>query len=143
MFSKEESKKLRHDFWIAFGKSYPRKWILYNTKIKGLVLKFHFDVKKVMVSMDIETNHLERRIALWEMLERLKSIVQSEEYLPEAIFEDSFVFQNGKEISRVYVQKLGVSIHNKNTWQDAMVFLNEKMKKFEIFFEDYKEVLTL
>ena len=93
--------------------------------------------------MDIETDNLERRIALWELLERLKSIIQSEEYLPEAIFEDSFVLQNGKEISRVYVQKLGVSIHNKNTWQDAMVFLNEKMKKFEIFFEDYKEVLTL
>ncbi len=35
MFSKDESKKLREDFWIFFGKSFPRKWILYNTKIKG------------------------------------------------------------------------------------------------------------
>jgi len=141
MFSKEESKKLRQDFWIAFGKSYPRKWILYNTKIKGLVLKFHFDMKMAMVSLDIETDNLERRIALWDKLQALKSILKSEEYLPEAILEDTFILQTRKEISRVYIQKLGVSIHNKNTWQETMIFLNDKMVKFEGFFEDFREII--
>ncbi len=141
MFSKEESKKLRQDFWIAFGKSFPRKWILYNTKTKGLVLKFHFDIKRAMVSLDIDIDNLERRIVLWEKLQALQSILQSEEYLPEAIFEDTFILQNGKEISRVYVQKSGVSIHNKNTWQETMVFLNDNMVKFERFFEDYREII--
>ena len=74
MFSREESKKLREEFWIAFGKSFPRKWILYNTKIKGLAFKFHFDVKKAMVILDIETDDLDRRLQLWEKLESLKSI---------------------------------------------------------------------
>lgn len=141
MFSKEESKKLRQDFWIAFGKSYPRKWTLYDTKTKGLALKFHFDVKKAMVSLNIESDNLERRIALWEKLQALKSILQSEEYLPETIFEDTFILQTGKEISRVYIQKSGVSIHNKNTWQETMVFLNDNMVKFEGFFEDFREII--
>jgi len=141
MFSKEESKKLRQDFWIAFGKSYPRKWILYNTNVKGLALKFHFDVKKARVSLDIETDNLERRIALWEKLQALKSILQSEDYLPETIFEDSFMLQNGKEISKVYVEKSHVSIHNKTTWQETMIFLNVHMAKLEGFFEDYREII--
>lgn len=141
MFSKEESKKLRQEFWIAFGKSFPRKWILYNTKVKGLTFKFHFDVKKAMVILDIETDDLDRRLTLWEKLESLKAILTSDEYLPEAVFEDFFTLDNGKEVSRVFVVKNDVSIHNKNTWQETMVFLSESMHTFEEFFNEFSDIL--
>ena len=52
MFSKEESRLLRENFWISFGKSFPRKWILYDNKIKGLSFKFHFDNKSALVALD-------------------------------------------------------------------------------------------
>ena len=141
MFSREESKKLRQDFWIAFGKSYPQKWILYDTKIKGLALKFHFDLKSAIVSMDIETSNLEKRIELWEKLVSLKSIL-IHDYIPEIAFEDSLILKNNKEISRLYIQKQKVSIHNKNTWQETMLFFQENMLKLEAFFEDYKDIIN-
>ena len=141
MFSKEESKKLRQDFWIAFGKSYPRKWILYNTKVKGLLFRFQFDLKNAMVSMDVEHADLETRIELWEKVVSLKSILK-DGFLPEAIFEDYFLLENGKEISRVYVKIDQVSIHNKNTWQETMIFLDEKMALFERFFTEYQDILA-
>lgn len=53
MFSKEESRILRQEFWTGFGKSFPRKWILYNTKLKGLNLKFYFDTKTALVALDL------------------------------------------------------------------------------------------
>jgi len=140
MFSKEESRELRELFWTSFGKSFPRKWILYDTKIKGFSFKFHFDTKSAFVTLDVE-HDLENRIKHWEKLESLKSILR-DDYLPEAIFEEEFLLDNGKEISRIYVplnQK--VSIHNKNSWQDVMVFFNENMSKFESFFEDYADIL--
>ncbi|MEG2117840.1 MAG: DUF4268 domain-containing protein, partial [Clostridia bacterium] len=28
MFSKQEAQELKKEFWIAFGKSFPRKWLL-------------------------------------------------------------------------------------------------------------------
>jgi len=140
MFSKEESKKLRQDFWIAFGKSYPHKWMLYDTKIKGLSLKFHFDLRMAQVSMDIETSDLEQRIRLWEKLVSLKAILV-DEYLPEIQFEDSFLLENHKEISRIYVKKESVSIHNKNSWQETMRFLEAKMNLLESFFQEYKEII--
>lgn len=140
MFSKEESKKLREEFWIAFGKSFPRKWILYDTKIKDFTFKFYFDTKKAMVTLDVEPQELENRIELWEKLISLKSILLGD-YLPDAVFEDYFVLDNQKEISRIYVEKEDVSIHNKNTWQETMVFLKEHMIQFEDFFEEYEDIL--
>lgn len=140
MFSKEESKRLREEFWIAFGKSYPHKWILYNTKIKGLSLKFHFELKRAIVSLDLEHSSLETRIALWEKLIALKSIL-IEEYIPNLEFDDSYILDSQKEISRCYIELLDVSIHNKNTWRQTMEFLYGNMLKLEEFFENYQEVL--
>ncbi|MFD0860952.1 DUF4268 domain-containing protein [Sungkyunkwania multivorans] len=140
MFSKEESRLMREEFWTSFGKSFPRKWILYNTKIKGLSFKFYFDRKTAMVLLDIEDENLENRIDLWEKIISLKSILL--EFLPNAVFEDVYFLENGKEISRVYVQlDKKVSIHNKDTWRDVMEFFNHHMRQFEIFFEEYKDVI--
>lgn len=140
MFSKEESRRLRQEFWTSFGKSFPRKWILYNTKIKGLSFKFYFDNKKALVALDLE-DHLEHRILCWERLTALRSILHSE-YLPEAVFDDTFILENGKEISRIYVPlDLEVSIHNKNSWRAVMEFFNDTMSRFEAFFTEYKAII--
>ena len=142
MFSKEESRKLREDFWISFGKSFPRKWVLYDTKIKGFAFKFHFDTKTALVALDLEDD-LENRIKYWEKLQSLQAIIK-DDFLPAVIFEEAYYLENGKEISRIYVpldQK--VSIHDKNTWRDVMEFFNEKMTAFEAFFEDYKDFLEI
>lgn len=140
MFSKEESRKLRQEFWISFGKSFPKKWILYNTKIKGFSFKFHFDTKTALVALDLEDS-LDNRIKYWEKLVALKSILLND-FIPNATYEEIYFLDNEKEISRIYVlleQK--VSIHNKNSWRNVMEFFNEKMNLFEAFFEEYKDIL--
>ncbi|WNH09952.1 DUF4268 domain-containing protein [Thalassobellus suaedae] len=140
MFSKEESRKLKQEFWTSFGKSFPRKWILYNTKLKGLSFKFHFDTKSALIALDLEDD-LENRIKYWEKLEALKSILL-DDYMPDAIFEETYFLDNKKEISRIYLPlEQKVSIHNKNTWRDVMEFFNKNMGLFEAFFEEYKEVI--
>lgn len=140
MFSKEASRQLRQEFWTSFGKSFPTKWILYNTKIKGLSFKFYFDTKKAYITLDLEDD-LENRINCWEKLVTLKAILRVE-FLPDAIYEEEYHLDNGKEISRIYLPlEQKVSIHNKNTWQDVMVFFNENMQKFEAFFEEYRDII--
>ena len=142
MFSKEASRQIRQEFWTSFGKSFPKKWILYNTKIKGLSFKFHFDTKKALVALDLEDD-LELRIKHWDKLLALRSILH-DDYLPDAIFEEAYFLENGKEISRIYVPFLDakVSIHNKNSWQDTMVFFNDTMYQFEAFFQEYRDVIA-
>lgn len=140
MFSREESKKIKQLFWTSFGKSFPRKWIKYDTKIKGFSFKFHFDNKKALVALDLEDD-LENRINYWEKLGQLKSILL-DDFLPDAIFEEEYFLENGKEISRIYVQlDEKVNIHNKNHWQQVMTFFNEKMVAFEAFYFEYEDFI--
>ncbi|MDB4033123.1 DUF4268 domain-containing protein [Flavobacteriaceae bacterium] len=139
MYSKVEFKGLRQLFWTSFGKSFPRKWTLYNTKIKGLEFKFHFDKKSAMVCLDIDDT-IERRLELWEKIQSLQAVLL-ENYLPNALFEEIYYIDQDKDISRVFVLLEGVSINNKNTWQQTMEFLSLSMNQFESFFEDYNSVL--
>lgn len=140
MFSKEESRLLRQEFWTSFGKSFPTKWLLYNTKTKGLSFKFHLDTKSALVALDLE-DHLENRIKHWEKLCALKNILLND-YLPDAIYDETYYLENGKEISRIYLPlEHKVSIYNKNTWREVMEFFNKNMTLFEDFFEDYKDFI--
>ena len=139
MYSKAELKALKQDFWTSFGKSFPRKWTLYNTKIKGLEFKFHFDKKSAMVCLDIDDS-LERRMEVWGKIKSLQTVIL-ESYLPKAMFEEIYYIEEDKDISRVYVLLEGVSIHNKATWQQTMEFLSRSMNQFESFFEDFNTVL--
>ena len=141
MFSKEESARIRQEFWTSFGKSFPRKWILYNTKIKGLSFKFSADRKKASVCLDIEHPDEIFNQLLFEQLVSLRKILTSE-YLPEVIYDDSFELENGKIIHRIYVPfEKKFSIHNKNTWRDCYEFFVATMSQFEFFFYEYEDYI--
>ena len=145
MFSKQEAAQLKKEFWTAFGKAFPRKWLLYDTKIKDVTFKFFVDNKKAQVLLDIEPKDEEKRKIYFEKIESLKTILH-EEYLPEAIFERNFYLESGKVISRIWVEKTGVSLNNKNNWETIFDFFNETMSQFEYFFyenEDYIKDLTI
>ena len=145
MFSKEEALQIKKDFWIAFAAEYPRKWLLYNTKIKDVTFKFYVDNKKAQVLLDIEPKDEEKRRIYYEKVESLKTILL-EDYLDDVIFERNFYLETGKVISRVWVEKTGISINNKNTWPEIFDFFAEKMDAFERFFyenEDYIKDLEM
>lgn len=140
MFSKEEALQIKKDFWIAFAAEYPKKWILYNTKIKDVTFKFHIDNKKAQVLLDIEPKEENKRIVYYEKVESLKNILL-EEYLPDAIFERNFYLPSGKILSRVWVEKEGISINNKKTWPVVFEFFTEKMDAFERFFYEHEDYI--
>jgi hypothetical protein len=140
MYSREETQRLKRDFWIAFAEKYPRKWVLYDTKIKDFSFKFYVDNKKAQVLIDIESRNEDNRIAYFEKLEALKNILE-EEFIKDLVFEKNFILENGKTISRIWVEKLGVSVSNKQYWDEIFDFLNEKMHALELFFLEYDEFI--
>ena len=142
MFSKEESTSLRKEFWTCFGKSFPRKWVLYNTKIKGLSFKFVANRKNAMICLDIENPDKMANKILFEKILSLQTILK-EEYLSEVIFDDSYRLENEKIIHRIYINhKDKFSIYNKNTWNSCYNFYVEVMPKFELFFLEYKDIIN-
>jgi hypothetical protein len=140
MFSKEESAKLRKEFWTSFGKSFPKKWLLYNTEIKGFSFKFVADRKKAMVCLDIENPEELINLLYFDKMISLKSLLENE--LPRVIFNDDYELESGKKIHRIYVPFDGkFSVYNKNTWRDCFEFYMETMPKFETFFFEYEDVI--
>lgn len=141
MYSKEESQKIKREFWIAFALAYPRKWLLYNTKIKGFTFKFYVDNKKAQVQIDIEPANEEKRKIYYEKIESLQAILKSD-YLADVIFDRNHYLDTGKIISRIWVEKTDVSSNNKETWQTIFLFFNESMSQFEAFFSEYNDYIT-
>lgn len=140
MYSKEESQRLKREFWIEFAEKYPRKWVLYDTKIKDFSFKFYADNKKAQVLIDIEHRNDEKRIIYFEKLESLKTILE-DDFVKDLVFEKSFTLESGKTISRVWVEKTGISVSNRNHWNEIFDFFYENMHALEMFFFEYGDYI--
>lgn len=148
MFSKEEAKALREEFWDTFNdmsagkrirKRLPADWILGQTGVKALNLRFHVDRKVAQVGIDLETRNMDKRIELYEKLESVKKIL--EEAMEEAmIWELEYIRENGKSVSRIYQQIEEVDIYNRDTWPKAHRFMYERMMKLEAFYMEYRDL---
>jgi hypothetical protein len=149
MFSKEESKQLRHEFWDRFQKISARKrlkihkdpnWIMNNTGMRQLKLKFYFDEQMATVGIDVETRNIDKRIDIFGKLERLKS--KLENTLGDTLFwELDYPLPSGKSISRTYLKMENVNIYEKNDWEKVIRFLFDKMTVIEEVFIEYKDYL--
>ena len=140
MFSKAEAQQLKKEFWIAFAEAYPRKWMLYDTKIKDVTFKFYVDNKKAQVLLEIEPKEDEKRKICFEKIESLKSILL-EDFLPEAVFEKDFYQESGKVTSRIWVELTGISVFNMASWAVIFRFFNIHMDAFERFFYEYEDYI--
>jgi hypothetical protein len=149
MFSKEEAKALREEFWDTFkqmsvrrrsNKGFPGNWILTQTGIRALNLKFHVDRKVAQVGIDLETRNMDKRIELYEKLESLKKLL--EKSMGSSMnWELDYIRENGKSVSRIYVQKEEVDIYQRSTWPGAHQFMYDNMLKLESFFNEYRDYL--
>lgn len=140
MYSKEEAQRIKKEFWVNFAQTYPRKWMLFDTKIKDVAFKFYVDNKKAQVALEIEPKDETKRKIYFEKIESLRNLL-FEDHLPDAILERNYYLPNGKCISRIWVDKSNVSINNKQTWPEILDFFNEKMSAFEDFFNEYEDYI--
>lgn len=140
MYSKQENQRLKQEFWVAFAEKYPRKWILYDTKIKDFSFKFFVDNRKAQVMIDIEHRNSETRMLYFEKIESLKAILE-DEFVKDLVFEKEFYLENGKTISRIWVEKPNVSVSNRKYWDEIFDFFHEKMYALEMFFLEYDEFI--
>ncbi len=140
MFSREESKRIREEFWTEFGQKFPRKWILYNTRIKEVQLKFTFTTEMAQVSLDVSSSDDVIQEYYTEKFQSLESVLKSD-YLPYALLEDNYFLPEGKLVTRIYVQLDRVNIHNRNQWPLVFEFLYKNMDLLESFFEDFRDFI--
>ena len=140
MFSKEEAKKFRQEFWTTFGQEYPRKWLLYNTKIKELTLKFTVTSKFAQVGIEIESNDEFYKEYYYDKLWSLENILKTE-FIPEIILDANYITESGKQVGCAYIRMNNVSIYNRNDWSAIFDFLYDNMEQLELFFYEYVDFI--
>lgn len=149
MFSKEEKRSLRNDFWLQF-KSYsnkrklkagkPGRWIMDKTGIKGLSLKFHLDEEYAWAGIEIDTKSLDKKITLFDKFEKLKTIISSAVPV-ELIWELEEHVSESKSVSRIYVQSNDYNIYDTKCWKSANKFFYDLMDPIEDVFIEYHDYI--
>ena len=113
----------------------------FNNKVTlNFSLKFDFDTKKAIVAFDVEHPDDLDRAYYFDKLVSLKKLLL-EQVSPDFVFDEEYVLDNRKLISRCYLQLDGVSIHNKKTWPAVFEFFYINMDKMELFFWEYEEFI--
>ena len=148
MYSREEIKQLHKEFWTAFGtfcqhlprfKYRHKDWILYNTRIKGVEMKFDATCDGAYVIMELNNKSERKRLAMMELLKRYKAVV--DEDFADAVWEDSYIKPCGTEVCRIYRCQSELNIHKKEQWKDFFVYLSKNMSALERVFDAMKEQL--
>ncbi|WP_372472790.1 DUF4268 domain-containing protein [Capnocytophaga sp. ARDL2] len=140
MYSKEEVRLLKKKFWTDFASAYPKKWLLFDTKIKDFAFKFYVDNKKAQVALEIEPKDENLRKIYYEKIESLRTLLW-ENHVPDAILERNYHLDNGKCISRIWVEMPNVSLHKPDTWKQIFDFFYKEMTNFEEFYEEYSDYI--
>lgn len=140
MYSKQENQRLKQEFWVAFAAKYPRKWKLYDTKIKDFSFKFFVDNTKAQVSIEIEPRNEDKRLAYFDKVVALRNILE-DEFIQDLVYQKNHTLENGKIISRIWVEKTGISVSNRAYWDVIFDFFNEKMHALEMFWLEYDEFI--
>lgn len=150
MFSKEEAKAIREEFWTAYGiymrqhipLSGPKiKWANYKTGIRQMYFRLNMDSKSALVAIDMEHRDPDIRALFFEQWEELKMLLHNSSDA-EWIWNPSFVHMHGKEIARISVEKQDLSLFRKEDWGETFEFFGKIMVALDELWVDAKDIFA-
>lgn len=149
MYSKEELKKLKLEFWESFGaycavqpylRGRRKIWMLYDTKVKGVELKFDANREGAYVILEVNHREEERRLEMFERLTWYREALERD--FPEGLVWDvCFTRENGREVARVYTARTGLDLHRRADWGEFFAFMASQMFLLERNFRGIAEYL--
>jgi hypothetical protein len=150
MYSKEEAKKIRLQFWEQFGKRceiHPmlsqrrKKWLLHRTKISGVALRFEADRSNAKVILELIQRNEDKRLKAFEILQNYKVVL-------EAAFPNGLIWEffheredSGQEVAQIYTILPNVNLFRQNLWPNIFNFFIENMVRLEENFLQIRDIL--
>ncbi len=149
MYNKDELKLLRKEFWAVFAhrceivpelQCRRKKWVLYDTGLSGIDLKFDVTRKEALVMIEINSRLEERRLEIFETMQKYRLLLE-EGFEEPLIWDFCFVRESGQEVCRIYKSLTGVDFHRQNQWPDIFNFFIGNMLILERNFLEIKDSL--
>ena len=149
MYSKDELKNLKLEFWESFAafcevqpylRGRKKTWVLYDTKVKGVELKFDATREGAFVILEVNHRSEEARLEMFERLTWYKDTLETD--FPEGLTWDiCFVRDTGKQVARIYTAKSGIDFHRRQDWGEFFSFMASQMYLLERNFMSIAEYL--
>lgn len=149
MYSKDELKNLKIEFWEGFAaycevqpylRGRKKVWTLYNTKVRGAELKFDATREGAFVILEVNHRSEEERLEMFERLTWYKETLEND--FPEGLIWDiCFVRETGKQVARIYTEKRGIDFLRREHWGDFFAFMASQMYLLERNFMSIAEYL--
>ena len=149
MYSKDELKNLKLEFWESFAafcevqpylRGRKKIWTLYDTKVKGVELKFDATREGALVILEVYHRGEEARLEMFERLTWYKDTLETD--FPEGLTWDiCFVRDTGKQVARIYTSKSGIDFHRRQDWGEFFSFMASQMYLLERNFMSIAEYL--
>ena len=149
MYSKEQAKLLRKEFWIVFARRCEivpelrhkkKKWVLYDTGLNGIDLKFDVSRTEALVMIEINSRLESRRLEIFETLQKYRKFLE-EGFAEPLEWDICFVRESGQEVCRIYTPLSNVDFHRQNQWPDIFNFMIDNMLLLENNLMEIKDVL--
>ncbi len=141
MYSRTETAQLKKSFWTSFGqymKPVPSaegetiNWINYKTGVKNIKFKMDADTKFAVIAIEIHNDDVFFRQLFFEQFKQLKSMLQNivnEEWS----WQELWINENKKHLSRIYLSIDGVNVLNKDHWPTIISFLKQRIIALDAF----------
>ena len=149
MYSKDELKNLKLEFWESFAafcevqpylRGRKKIWTLYDTKVKGVELKFDATREGAFVILEVNHRGEEARLEMFDRLTWYKDTLETD--FPEGLTWDiCFVRDTGKQVARIYTSKSGIDFHRRQDWGEFFSFMASQMYLLERNFMSIAEYL--
>ena len=149
MYSKDELKNLKLEFWESFAafcevqpylRGRKKTWVLYDTKVKGVELKFDATREGAFVILEVNHRSEEARLEMFERLTWYKDTLEMD--FPEGLTWDiCFVRDTVKQVARIYTAKSGIDFHRRQDWGEFFSFMASQMYLLERNFMSIAEYL--
>jgi hypothetical protein len=146
MFTREEASRIRHEFWTTFGKYMSPilssegvriNWANYHTGIKEVYFRMDAGLKSAAIYISMEHRDPASQELYFEQFKVFKNLLH-------ATLQEEWDWQlhtpgvDGKILSKISKETLGVSVLNRNHWPDLISFFKPRIILLDTFWENAK-----
>ena len=142
---------MRQEFWTTFGQYMSPilsaegervNWINYKTGERNISFKMHADNKKAMIGIELTHKDKDIQQIYFEQFLQFKSLFDN------SVNEDwrwqlDGCDDHGKIISRIYKEKQGASIFEKQDWPELISFFKPRIIALDEFWSNVKYAFEL
>ena len=147
MWSKQEAKNRKRDFFTNFGiymkKYIPKyghkiRWVNYRTGLNSIRFKIEVSKKSSRVCIDIINSDKGVREVFFEQFEEFKTLISQN--MDTLIWEKQYRIDSGIYISRIYTELNGPTINMDSEWIHIYHFFEKNLIALHEFWEISKDV---